>query len=165
MAGYQNPINLRVLPVLVALLCFSLFLGTAVFSVVIALIIPLWLVSGEWHIKLAAMKGNPVVISALLLFAVISLGLLWSHVPWPEKWPMYMKYHKLLYIPIIVSILQTDMQRKYALNAFLIVSLGILFISYGKFLGLFPFHDLRAWVISLPETALRMASLWPLRAS
>ena len=37
--------------------------------------------------------------------------------------------------------MQTDVQRKNALNAFLIVSLGILFISYGKFLGLLPFHD------------------------
>ena len=53
-----------------------------------------------------------------------------------------MKYHKLLYIPIVVSILQTDAQRKNAINAFLIVSLGILFISYGKFLGLLPFHDM-----------------------
>lgn len=141
MARYRNMINASVLPVLVYALTFSLFLGTAVFSIVIAFTIPLWLMSGEWDVKFQSIKNNPVVLSALLLFLVITLGLLWSHVPWSEKLPMYMKYHKLLYIPMIVSILQTDVQRKNALNAFLIVSLGILFISYGKFLGLLPFHD------------------------
>ena len=141
MGKYQNIINTSVLPIMVYALTFSLFLGTAVFSIVIAFVIPLWLMSGEWNVKFRSIKNNPVVLSALLLFVVITLGLLWSHVPWSEKLPMYMKYHKLLYIPIVVCILQTDVQRKNALNAFLIVSLGILFISYGKFLGLLPFHD------------------------
>ena len=141
MNKYQNKLNLVVLPFLVSALSFSLFLGTAVFSIFITLTILLWLVSGEWTIKFAAMKNNPVVISALLLFGVIALGLFWSHVPWEEKFPMFMKYHRLLYIPMIVSILQTDLQRRHAINAFLVVSIGILFISYGKFLGMLPFHD------------------------
>jgi len=141
MTQYQNVINRKVLPFLVCALTFSLFLGTAVFSILIALTVIVWLVSGEYGTKFVAIKGNPVVYAALALFLVFTIALLWSHVTWAEKLPMYMKYHRLLYIPIVVSIIQTESQRRNAINAFLIVSLLILFISYGKFIGVFPFHD------------------------
>ena len=141
MTVYQNQINKTVLPFMVYALTFSLFLGTAVFTLVIALTIIMWLFSGEYATKYSIIKDNPVVIAALLLFFAITLGLFWSHVAWSEKLPMYMKYHKLLYIPMIASIIQTPVQRRHAINAFLIVSLIILFISYGKLMGLIPFHD------------------------
>jgi O-antigen ligase len=53
-----------------------------------------------------------------------------------------MKYHKLLYIPLIISVLTLEKYRRMALNAFLAGMLMVLVISYLKWMGVVPHTDI-----------------------
>lgn len=68
--------------------------------------------------------------------------MLYADVSWQEKFPMFFKYHKLLYIPLVISIVQMEQQRRYAMNAFLVGAIIVLFLSYLELLGMIPFHDI-----------------------
>lgn len=138
---YQNVLNQKVLPLMLYVLCFSLMMKTAVFSILVAVLVLLWLVSGEYRAKFALMAESPAVAAPLLLFGLLAVGMLYADVSWQEKFPMFFKYHKLLYIPLLISIVQTDQHRRYAMNAFLIAAIIVLFMSYLEMFGVIPFND------------------------
>lgn len=139
---YQNILNQKILPLMLYAVCFSLMMKTAVFSILMAILLLLWLLSGEYKRKFASMANSPAVVAPLILFSLLAIGMFYADVSWQEKFPMFLKYHKLLYIPLVVSIVQTDQHRKYAMNAFLIGSIIVLFLSYLEFLGVIPFNDI-----------------------
>ena len=140
--NYQNVLNQKILPLTFFAVCFSLMMKTAVFSILMALLILLFFLSGQFKRKIDLMANNPAVAAPLILFSLLAIGLLYASVPWHEKLPIFFKYHKLLYIPIVISIVQTEQQRKYAINAFLIAAIVVLFLSYLELLGLIPFKDI-----------------------
>lgn len=129
---YQNIINQKILPYTVYFLCFSLMLGTAVFSIGMAVFVVLWLISGEYKTKFNAILSNSSIIAPMLLFGLISLGLLYGEPALSERLPIYFKYQKLLYIPLIISVMRTDDQRRNALNAFLVGAIIVMVASYLK---------------------------------
>ena len=139
---YQNVVNQKIIPVLFYAVCFSLMMKTAVFSILIALLVLLWIFSGEYKTKFALMANSRAVVAPLILFSLLAVGMLYADVSWHEKFPMFLKYHKLLYIPLVISIVQTEQQRRGAMNAFLIASILVLFLSYSEWLGFIPFNDI-----------------------
>jgi O-antigen ligase len=115
---------------------------TAVFSIIIGIFIILWLVSGQWKDKFKRIASNQGAVIAIVLFVLYGIGLTYSAADWPHKFSWWLKYHKLLYIPMIVSILQTEKHRKYAVNAFILSSILVLTISYSEWLHIIPFNDI-----------------------
>lgn len=138
---YKYLMNNRVLPWLVILCAFAIPLKTGVFSVLIGLLIIAWAISGEYRDKFKRILGSQVALAACLLFLVFTIGLLYGEVSWHDRLPGYLKYHKLLYIPIVISIIKNDQQQKWAMNAFLIGCLVVLLFSYLEFFSVIPFHD------------------------
>lgn len=63
---------------LVALLAFVLPLSTSALTILAVLILLLWIFEGNYTDKLAEIFSNPVAVSVLGFFAVLTLGLLWS---------------------------------------------------------------------------------------
>jgi O-antigen ligase len=139
--AYKNYLNNQLLPLLVALCAFSIPLKTGVFSVFVGLLIITWAISGNYRGKFQRIADNRVAVAAILLFLIFTIGLLYGDVAWQDRLPGYMKYHKLLYIPIVISVIRTDRHRRWAMNAFLIACLVVMLLSYMELFSVIPFHD------------------------
>jgi O-antigen ligase len=121
---------------------FSLALPTAWASLTLALFLLFWLLSGEYRKKWQRVRDNPAALAAIALFLLHGIGVLYSPASWQEALEGWDKYHKLLYIPLAVSLLHDDPAwRRRAADAFFWSMLLVLAISYLKWLGLVPHEE------------------------
>ncbi len=127
---------------LVIFACFSIALPTAFMSIAMGLFVLGWLVSGDYTAKIKLISNNPAALVAVTLFCLYGLGMLYSSASWDMRLTWWFKYHKLLYIPLIVSVLTNEKYREYAIKAFLAGMLLVLIISYLKWLGIVPHKDI-----------------------
>jgi O-antigen ligase len=130
---------------LILLSCVSIWLPIAFMSVFMSLFMIVWLISGNYADKFARIKRNPAAVSATALLALYAVGISYSSTSSHAAFAFGAKYHKLLFIPMIASVLHDDKLRKLALNVFLGASLVILALSYLKWLGVpMPGHHVGA---------------------
>lgn len=121
---------------LILLSCVSIWLPIAFMSVFMSLFMIVWLISGNYADKFVRIKQNSAAVSAIVLLALYAAGMSYSSTSSHAAFTFGAKYHKLLFIPMIASVLHEDKLRKLALNVFLSASLIILTLSYLKWLGL-----------------------------
>ena len=124
-------------PLLIILAVFCINLPIAFGSVSLVLLLICWLFSGDYQSKFKLIKANPGALIALGLLALYGLGVLYSSAPLGEAFHYFLKYSKLLLIPMLVSVLTSEQHRKYAINAFLISLIGYLAVSYLNWFGFF----------------------------
>ena len=125
---------------LLVLASFSLSMPTAWISVMSFLILLIWFITGNFNLKFAKIKENPAAVASLILLGLYCLGTLYGSAVLPEKIVYLEKYSKLLLIPLIIGILDSDAVRRYCIQAFLAGIFLLLFISYGKWLHLLPMN-------------------------
>lgn len=118
---------------------FSINLPIAFSSISLGLLLIFWIISGSYHKKYLLVVANPGAIVALVLLALYAVGIAYSSASPSDSFHYFLKYLKLLLIPIIVSTLFFDRYRKYVINAFLISLIGFLAVSYLNWLGFFHF--------------------------
>lgn len=142
---YQN-VTKRIVQYLIIFASFSIVLPTAWMSITSGMILIFWIISSNYSEKFRRILNNPAALSALILFGFYLIGVLYSSVAFEESRVFLMKYQKLLLIPIIVSVIDSNKVRNYALNAFLFGAGILLLISYLKWLSIIPMdlglHDL-----------------------
>ncbi len=131
--------NLAAKYVLVAA-SFSLALPTAWISLLMALFLVFWVLSGQFHQKWERVRTNPAALAAIALFALYGIGLLYTPVPGQVALQFWSKYHKILYIPLAISLLDDELWRRRAADAFFWGMLLVLAISYLNWLGWYPQH-------------------------
>lgn len=119
----------------------SIALPTAFISIAMGLFVIFWVVSGNYADKYARIRHHPAALVAIALFVVYGLCTLYSSAPWEMRLTWWFKYHKLLYIPMIICILTEAKMRRIALHAFLGCMLFILLISYLKWMAIVPHED------------------------
>lgn len=127
---------------LIVFASFCVALPTAFMSWAMGLFVIFWLLSGNYKIKFERIKNNPAALASIALFILYAIGTLYSSASWNMRLDFLMKYHKLLFIPLIISVMYSEKIRQYAINAFLISMIMVLIISYLKWLGLVPHHDI-----------------------
>lgn len=127
---------------LVIAACFSIALSTAFMSISMGLFVIFWMLSGNFKEKLQLIRNHPAAIIAIALFCFYGIGMFYSSASWEMRLSWWMKYHKLLYIPLIISVLVLEKYRRMALNAFLVGMLMVLVISYLKWMGVVPHTDI-----------------------
>jgi O-antigen ligase len=132
---YLN-ITQNILMGLILLSCVSIWLPIAFMSVFMSLFMIVWLISGNYADKFARIKQNPAAVSAIALLTLYAVGISYSTTNSHAAFAFGAKYHKLLFIPMIASVLHDEKLRKLALNVFLGTSLFILALSYLKWLGM-----------------------------
>src|SRR5690349_5780387 len=101
---------------LIIIASLSTTLRTAVLSTSLGLLVLAWLFSANYTSKFERVKHNPAALAALALFVLYGIGTLYSSADWDMRLEFLGKYHKLLYIPLIVSVMDADKYRRYALN-------------------------------------------------
>jgi O-antigen ligase len=129
---------------LVCLIIFaslSITLPTAFASIAMGLFVITWAISGDYSAKCHLIRHHPAALIPIVLFVMYGLAMLYSSAPWNMRLEWWLKYHKLLYIPMIISVLTTERYRRLALQAFLAGMLLVLLISYLKWLGIAPHND------------------------
>jgi O-antigen ligase len=109
---------------------FTLPISTALANISLGLLSVCWLLAGRFHERWAVIRTNPVALAALGLFAIMTLGITYSHAPLPEAWSALVKHRKLLYVPILVTLFPDPLWRRRALYALLAALLLTLLLSY-----------------------------------
>lgn len=132
----------KILGILLVLACFSIPLGIAFMSIFMGLFVMVWAFSGDYANKFERIGRHPAAWVSIVLFGLYGLGMLYSNAAWSERLAWWLKYHKLLYVPLIIAVVRTDKLRQLALDAFLASMVLVLTISYLKWLGLVPTADL-----------------------
>lgn len=122
---------------------FSINLPIAFGSTFLTLFVATWFLSGKYKSKINIIKENPGALIALVLWGLYGLGILYSSASLHDSFHFFMKYAKLLIVPLIVSVLTTDKYRGYAINAFLISLILYLFVSYLNWFGVLSLGIMR----------------------
>lgn len=125
----------------IILACFSLNLPIAWLSISSGLIVALWILKFDFISSFKTLKKNPAALITLALFFLYLFGLIFTKASWDLGLKFFMKYTKLLLIPIIISISPSDRVKTFGLKAFLGSSLIVLFFSYAQFFNLLPNLD------------------------
>lgn len=118
---------------------FSIPVSTALDNVLSGIILLLWLTSGGYMHKLRAIRGNPVALAALALFALCIVGVIWSIGSSADDLLFLRKYSNLLLIPILVTVFTEEEDRRRGLLAFAAALLITLLLSYGVAWGVVPY--------------------------
>lgn len=132
----------RTLIYLAIFACFSIALSTAFMSIAMGLFVIVWFISGNYADKFQLIRNHPAALVSIALFCLYGIGMFYSNASWDMRLTWWLKYHKLLYIPMIISVLTLEKYRRLALNAFLAGMLMILIISYLKWMGVVPHKDI-----------------------
>lgn len=127
---------------LIIIACFSVNLPTALMSIASGLFFIFFLISGDYKLKFERIYKNPGAVISIVFLLAYGIGLTYSSGSHQESFDNFLKYDKLLFIPILVGLITTEKHRKYCINAFLICSLIVLIISYLKWLGFYPHTDI-----------------------
>lgn len=120
----------------------SIVLPTTFMSIATVLFMIFWAISGDYKIKFERISSNPAALASIALFCLYAIGTLYSSASWDHRLCFLGKYQKLLYIPLIVSVIHSEKLRQYAMNAFLLSMIMVLIISYLKWLGIVPHDDI-----------------------
>ena len=87
-------------------MALSMPLSRAAFNISALLMVTGWLLSGQWQQKWDAIGHNASVWASTGLFAVSALSLFWSGPLTADHAGQLKEYSRLLYVPLIISLLQ-----------------------------------------------------------
>lgn len=115
----------------VFLVCSIFFmpLGTAPTHVFMGLSLLAWLMAGGYKERFQSLSGNYFAWSALALYALLCIGVFYSTGEVAEMQYQLIKYAKLLFMLIAISLLQDKKWRDWATNAFVLAMLITLALS------------------------------------
>lgn len=112
----------------------ALPLSTALDGILLALMVLLWLLSGDFHFKCKIIRNNPIALGALAMFGISVLGLLYGHV---DRGALS-DAKTFLMFPLLITLFQGERMRRYAWRAFMASMVLTLVLSYLSFFHLLP---------------------------
>ncbi|MGH8744046.1 MAG: O-antigen ligase family protein, partial [Burkholderiales bacterium] len=117
---------------------FSIPISTALDNIFLGLFLVLWMLGAGYRKKWQSIKGNPVALLSIALFALLTAGLLYGDRN-PGDGLLYLgKYKELLLIAFLIPCFQDERIRRRGLNAFTLALVLTLFFSYAIGMGLLP---------------------------
>ena len=117
---------------------FSIPISTALDEILLVVILALWLAGGRYREKILAVRSNPIILPALLLFGMYVVGLLYGDASWREAMGALKKAANLLFIPILLFFFREERVRRLALEGFLAALALMILISYLLRMGIMP---------------------------
>ena len=111
-------------------LAFPLSLALA--NVVMALFLLAWVLAGRYRQRWAVLRQHPLTLPSLLLYGAILAGILYAPVPFSDTTTHIGKYIKLVIALMMLTVLQTEAQRRRCLDAFVVGMLITLASTYAN---------------------------------
>lgn len=115
---------------------FSIPISVALDNVLLALILVLWLISLNYRAKSAQISRNQVALAAIALFALLIIGLGYGTREPGDGLRYLGKYADLAFIPILVTLFNSENARRQAWYAFAAAMVATLVLSYLLWAGL-----------------------------
>jgi O-antigen ligase len=115
---------------------FSIPISTALGSVLSAIVLAAWLASGRYREKSVAIKRNPVALAALMLFAILMIGVFYGDASAKEAGRFLTKYADLLLIPVLVTLFRGADARRAGIYALAGALLATVLFSYALRAGM-----------------------------
>jgi len=122
----------------VVLLGCSIPISVAADNILLAFLLACWIAGGGYRAKLAAVRGNPVALAALALFALYLAGTLYTIAGGADIVDALTKALRLLLIPALMPLMRATAWRNRGIAAFLGSMLVTLLLSYLFWLGALP---------------------------
>ena len=110
----------------------SIPISVALDNILIGLIAILWLLSGNWRGKAAAVRQNPVAVAALVLFGLLAVGATYGN----GNTGVLLKYIDVLLIPVFLAFFQDAKTRERALFAFCIAAVASVVVPHLAYIDL-----------------------------
>jgi O-antigen ligase len=107
-------------------------LGNAPTNIFMALTLMAWVIAGGYKERFQKISGNQLAWSALALFALICVGALYSTGEISDIKYQLLKYTKLLFLVVAISLLQDKKWRDWGMNAFALAMLITLTLSLAN---------------------------------
>ena len=124
---------------MVVLSAFAIPMGTAVMSISTALLFLFWLLGGNFRQKFIHITKNKIALWASALFVLLAIGVSYSSAEWNAALDTLSSYKKLLFIPIIISLMLSEKWCRYAIYALIISMTIVLAMSYLKYFQVLPY--------------------------
>ena len=121
----------------VIVLGFAIPISVALDNILLALLFASWLASGNFRGKLSLIRSNPVARAALVLFGLLALGLAYGTRDPGDGLRYLGKYLDLLFVPVFLTMFQSNQTRNDALKAFFGAIVLSIIVSHLTHLGLF----------------------------
>jgi O-antigen ligase len=122
----------------VVLLGCSIPISVAADNILLAFLLACWIAGGGYRAKLSAVRGNPVALVALALFALYLAGTLYTIADGADVAEALTKALRLLLIPALMPLMRDATWRNRGIAAFLGSMLVTLLLSYMYWLGTLP---------------------------
>ncbi len=116
----------------------SIPLSTAATSITTGLFVAAWLGARQYRRRLQQIRSNAVALWALGLLSLLALGVLYSSATTEQSLEGLNHYHKLLLIPLFITILHEPTWQARGYYTFLAAMMLVLGTSYFQLLGLLP---------------------------
>ncbi len=115
---------------------FSIPMSTAMMSISTGLLLLFWLLSGNFGEKFRTIGQSSISLWALGLFLLLAIGLTYTSAEASAAFDTFGKYKKLLFVPIIISLLLSEKWRRAAIYGFALGMTIILLISCLRYFSL-----------------------------
>ena len=139
--------------------CLVLPLSTSLLSLFSLITLFLWLFCGKWQALLTLLRTNAIVLLVILLLILFLVGLSYTSADISDALSYLKKYRKLLFIPVVMSLLQGNPTAKIRCEtAFLVGCVILLATSYCMYFSIIPspkfgnsllFHITHSFFISI----------------
>jgi O-antigen ligase len=117
---------------------FSIPISVALDNFLLAVVAAGWVAGGMYREKLAMVRGNPVILAAIGLFALLAIGTTYGERNPGDTVTFLGKYLDLAFIPVFAFLLRDAATRRLALRAFAASLTVVLTLSYLIKAGLLP---------------------------
>lgn len=110
----------------------SMPISRGLFNIGALVMLLAWIVAGRWTEHKELLQRSPVAWASLMLFGVCALSLVFTPSPDAGNWAQLLVYSKLLYVPIIMSLMDdpTWLKRAWlALLTGLLLTLGVFVLD------------------------------------
>ena len=118
------------------LLACSIPVSAALDNILLAVLLFFWLTGGAYRDKLAAIRGNPVALMFLALFALFVAGSVYSIGTAKDVQDALIRALRLLLVPALIYLLREREWQDRCLTAFLASMLATLALSWLLWLGI-----------------------------
>ncbi len=153
----------------------SLALPVAISSAALVAVGGWFVLSGDYRDKWRRIRGSRTSLAALLFLAVCLLGVAHGSADWASALERLQKYSKLLFVPMLVTMVDDTVEQRRALDAVLLGALLALAVSYLRLFGVLKpyfigeeysaFHDRIGFgVIEAFATYVMAARAWRQRS-
>jgi hypothetical protein len=117
--------------ILAVVTAFTVTFSTSLVALGFTLIGLLWLLSGNWRDKIARIRRLPAAVAALVLLALVFLGMFYGPATMSESLNRFDSYlNTLLFIAIFATVVTDDVWRKRVFTSFLVGMVITMILSY-----------------------------------